>query len=318
MGDYIKSGIKINVLCLVFIGLMLGVFVNPSVAAVKAVKDTTLTVWPSKIYYFARLSGPDRPYDDITVNITAVDEYTFYINGELIGSDNDWRSVEEYTVSISGSDVIVGIQVNNSGTGIGNGLMIDIKAGADWLGTTTLKRRSAVVAGLRNIYPVIWYYYTGDIVEFLGKDWYTLQYDSQIGTTILDDKNITSQLGQVILGSMGDIYSKDGEIYQPDPHIEIVAGYLGDVDIGSAEGGGIQLRRIEGENIALGKPAQEDKITDGDPTESYYGYTQNPLNTSKNVDLENMYCLNRVVLYTGGKNPNEWVNLTFFIPDSPS
>ncbi len=299
-----RSGIKIYVASLLAIGLMLCAFASPSFAAVMAVKDSTWTSWPHTIYYMAHLSGPNAPYDDIEVNITAVDEYTLYINGEEVGSDDDWTTVETYTVNVSAADVLVGIKVHNSGTGLGNGLMVDIKAGADWLGTTTLKRRSAVVGGTREIFPVRWYYYSGDITsaDWGGDTWYELGYNSGRRTTILDDTGIKAQLGQVMLGKM-DM----GQLsYLPDPHIEVVTGYVGNVDLGSAENGGIQLRQIEGENIAQGKPAQEDKLTDGDPTNTFFAYNQEPLGSWRYVDLERIYRVNRLVLYTGGTNPNEW------------
>ena len=299
-----RSGIKIYVASLLVVGLMLSVFASPSFAAVTAVEDSTWTSWPHTIYYMAHLSGPNSPYDDVEINITAVDEYTLFVNGDEIGSDDDWTTVEKYTVNVSDDDVRIGVEVKNSGTGNGNGLMVDIKAGSDWLGTTTLKRRSAVVGGTRNIYPVRWYYYTGDIksVSWGGDKWYELSYNSGKKTTLLDDTNIQAQLGQCISGKI-DI----GQIaYLPDPHIEIITGYMGDVDLGSAENGGIQLRRIDGENIALGKPAQEDKLTDGDPTNTFFAYNQEPLNSRRYVDLERIYRVNRMVLYTGGTNPNEW------------
>jgi len=284
------------------LGLMLGFFASPSNAAVKAVNDTTWTAWPSTIYYMAHLSGPDAPYDDITIYITAVDEYILYVNGEQVGSDDDWQTVEEYTVNVASPDIRLGVEVRNSGTGLGNGLMVDIKAGSDWLGTTTLKRRSAVVGGSRIIYPCMWYYYSGDIAKasWGGEKWYELSYNAGKHETILNDTNIQAQLGQAIRGEMGDIS------YLPDPHIEMITGFPGDVDLGSAESGGIQLRRIEGENIALGKPAQEDKLTDGDPTNTFFSYNQEPLGSWRYVDLERIYRLNSMILYTGGTNPNEW------------
>jgi len=298
----LRSGIKIYVLSVLVLGLMLGFFASPSNAAVKAVNDTTWTAWPSTIYYMAHLSGPDAPYDDITIYITAVDEYILYVNGEQVGSDDDWQTVEEYTVNVASPDIRLGVEVRNSGTGLGNGLMVDIKAGSDWLGTTTLKRRSAVVGGSRNIYPCMWYYYSGDIIQasWGGDKWYELSYNAGKHETILNDTNIQAQLGQAILGEMGDIN------YLPDPHIEIITGFPGNVDLGSAEGGGVQLRRIEGENIALGKPAQEDKLTDGDPTNTFFSYNQEPLGSWRYVDLERIYRVNRMILYTGGTNPNEW------------
>lgn len=297
-----RSGIKFYVASLVMVGLMLGAIVSPSYAAVEAVNDTTWTTWPSTIYYMAHLSGPDAPYTkDITIHITAVDEYTLYVNGNKVGTDNNWKTVETYKVNVNSDDVILGVQVNNKGTGLGNGLMVDIQAGADWLGTTTLKRRSAVVNDTRKMYPCLWYYYTGDITKasFGGADWYKLKYNASKHETFLNDTGVQAQLGQCISGSM--------ELdYRPDPHIEIITGYPGNVDLGSSANGGIQLRRIDGENIAFGRPAQEDRITDGDPTATFFSYNQDPLGTWRYVDLERMYRINRFVLYTGGQDPNQW------------
>jgi len=150
-----------NVASLFIIGLVFVFYACPSFGAVAEVDTTKWTSWPHTIFYMAHLSGPDKPYADITVNITAIDKYTLYINGSLIGSDNDWETVEKYTVNISGDDVIVAVKVENDGVGNGNGLMVDIQAGADWLGTTTMKRRSAVYKGVRIIFPLMWYYFDG-------------------------------------------------------------------------------------------------------------------------------------------------------------
>ena len=49
--------------------------------------ELTVDAWPSTVYYLALLSGPNAPYEDVMVNITAVDEYTLYVNGMEIGSE---------------------------------------------------------------------------------------------------------------------------------------------------------------------------------------------------------------------------------------
>ena len=219
-----RSGIRVYLASLLVIGLMLGAFAGPSFAAVQAVKDTTWTAWPSTIYYLAHLSGPNGPYDDITINITAVDEYILYVNGNLVGTDDDWETVETYTVTVSTEDIRLGIQVNNSGTGLGNGLMVDIQAGADWLGTTTMIRRSAVKDDARKIYPCRWYCYSGDITKWDrgGDTWYELEYNAGKHTTFLDDTGVQAQLAPALTGKIGNIE------YLPDPHIEVITGYPGD------------------------------------------------------------------------------------------
>ncbi|MBT4483508.1 MAG: hypothetical protein HOC71_07505 [Candidatus Latescibacteria bacterium] len=313
---------KTFVCSLLVVGLMLGISASQSFADVKAIQDTTLTSWTNKIWYLAHVTGPDAPYDDVTVYITAVDKFKLYINGERVsgkgpdewdGKDDDWSTVEEYKLPDSQiRSFVIGVEVVNSGTGIGNGIMMDIKAGSDWLGTSIMKRRSHVneVDHSRTVYPSKWFYYDGfedgvrkDITEVSwaeGAEWYKLKYNTGKNETILDDTNVQKKLGEVLSGSMGDI----DHIY--DPNIKIVTGYKGDVDLGSAEGGGIMLRRVEGQNLALGKPAEEDKITDGDPTQTYFQYNQDPLGSTRYIDLEKVYRVNEMVIYTGGSDPNRW------------
>lgn len=270
-----------------------------SLAATEKSEEVTWTSWPFTVYYLARLSGPDAPYDTITVNITAVDEYKLYVNGAIIGTDSDWQTLDSYPVNISGNDVVICVEVTNYGIGNGNGLMVDIQAGSDWLGTTTLKRHSEIVEDTRRVYPVKWYYYVGNITDVLGEDWYTLQYNPDGRQTVLDDAHITGQLKEVMLGTMGEVN------YYPDPHIEVIAGYPGNIYPGSSENGGIQLRSIEGENIAFNKPSEEEKLNDGD-LNSGYEYRQDPLGATAWIDLERIYRVNRMIIYTGGPNPNDW------------
>lgn len=302
--------------------ILLVAFASVSTAAVDAVVEKSWNTWPSTIYYLALLQGPDSPYDDVTVYITAVDEYTLYINGKEIGSDNDWSTVESYQVNISGPNVIVGVAVKNNGLGNGNGLLVDIKANSDWLGTTTMKRRSHIVNEQRLLYGCAWYYYAGDVVAKIGDKWYDPKVDFFQEITKYGFK-------YAMLGTMGDLK------YNPDNHIEIVTGYPQNIDIGTADNfkivedgaasiisraeavdrgiatdgltkvGGIRLRRVEGENLALGKPAQEEKLSDGDLANGY-AFNQDPVNITKYVDLEVIRRVNKMVLYTGGTNPDTW------------
>jgi len=242
-------------------GLLLAAFASPSLAAVNAVADSTWTSWSNTVYYFARLSGPNAPYTDLKVNITAVDRYALWINGNRIDTpaknDGDWKTVEQYDVpGGSSSDLFIVVQVDNLGIGTGNGLMVDIKTGSDWQGTTTMKRRSQFVDGVVKLFPATgvsgWWYFSGDIAKTLGRsDWY------KIDAKFFDDA-VKNGLRPAMLGKMGNI------AYTPDSHIEVIAGYQGDIDVASASGGGISLRRIDGENLALNKPADAERLVDGD------------------------------------------------------
>ena len=273
----LRRCIKYCIVNVIAIGLAIIAFTGVASAAVEATVDSTWASWSSTIYYLAYLSGPDAPYENVVVNIAAVDEYTLYINGNEIGSGvytvdpvTNEVKVDQWDVNIGNQDgMTIGVKVKNNGIGNGNGLMVDIDANTDWMGTTTLARRTHTPADNRIQYGVAWYYYSGDVSEKLGDEWYDQNKDFFSGITVYGFK-------QVMSGNMGDLE------YNPDSHIEVITGYPNDIDIGSSEGGGIRLRRVDGENLALGKPCEEEKLTDGD-LQNGYAFNQDPvvlINTS--------------------------------------
>jgi len=309
---------------LLAVGLMLGAFVGTSQAAVEVVNNSTYTTWPNTIYYMAHLSGPNAPYDSLDVQIAAAEKYKLWINGKRVQAvgqsltDADWNvedgmTFQQYkiddieTTPGNGKDIIIGVEVFNTGNGIGNGLCVDIKAystevGIDWLGTSTMQRNSAIIQESRKILPVKWYYYSGDITSqsWAVAPWYSLKYNPARSETFLTDATVLANIRPVLKGNAEFVG------FLPNEKTEIVTGYVGDVDLATAAAGGIQLRRIEGENLALKKPAQEWQLTDGDPTYNVYPYSADPLGTSRYVDLEKMYRISRYVLYTGDSNPDNW------------
>ena len=282
-------------------GLLLTFCVTPSFAAVKAVETFVDSTWANEIYYIASLSGyygKTTGYDNITVRITAVDEYTLYINGNKIGSDNNWETVESYDVNVSGSNTIfVAVKVTNHGKGIGNGLIVDIEGGSDILGTTTQRRESLPVKGSYTNIPVAWYTYDSTVKEALGAtddNWY------KIDAKYFEDTTKLNKMKNAFLGSMGDVD------YDFSPNVEVIAGYLTtNVDIGSTVGGGISLRRMEGENLAYGKPSDEIKLTDG-VLQTGFEWQAGALGSSKYVDLGRLYKVNAMTLFSGGDNPNNY------------
>jgi len=291
-------------------GLVSLSFTSSSAAKVNAVADTTFNAWPNTVYYFfgknltTQILGPNAPYSNVKIHITAVDRYTLYVNGTKIGTDDKWQTVETYTLpSGTYDDLNIAVQVDNFGLGHGNGLMVDIEAGPDRFGTSTLKRRSGTVIksgqSVLTEFPARWYYFNGDIETafnsvYKRKDWYKFD-------RTLFDNAATLGFKWVMLGKMGDIG------YMPDNSVEIVTGYPGDIDTGSPANGGISLRKIDGEDIALKKPAQEEKTVEGDLATGY-SYNVDPVSSTKQVDLEQIYRVNKMVIYTGGSNPADWPN----------
>jgi hypothetical protein len=283
-------------------GLMLAAFASPSLAAVTAVQDSTWTSWPSTIYYFSWLKGPDAPYEDgYTVYITAVDRYSLWINGKRMDTpamnDDNPATIDSLKVTGLTQELFIAVKVENLGRGNGNGLLMDIKAGTDWLGTTTMKRRAYYdkVNDNMQLFPAIWYYYAGDIEKALGKsDWYKIE--SNDFFTDLPAKGFQ----EVIKGQLKSID------FTPDSHLEVIAGYYGGTETGATAGGGIALRRIDGENLAYKKPCIEEKMTDGN-LELGYPYHEDPVGKMEEVFLQDYYLVTGMRLYTGGANPQNWL-----------
>jgi hypothetical protein len=296
------------------VGLVLVSFAGPAGAAVTAAKDTTFNVWPNTIYYVARLSGPGNPYKNPVVNITAADKYTLYINGQLVGSTiNKVGAVDKWTLTGTFSEFIIGVKVENSGIGSGNGFMLDIKVDNDWIGSSIMKRRSNYVNNLLTVYPVVWYYFVGDIQTTLKKaDWYNLNADFfDVSSVPAKPNNVSTYKDSqslplfrwAISGSLASLN------YVPsDKQIQVISGYAGNLDTGSITGGGFSIRRYDGENIAFLKPSVDYRLTDGDLGVGF-PYTADPTGDSnaKQVDLKDYYLLNKMVIYTGGNNPQNWV-----------
>ncbi len=288
------------------VGLLLAVSAGSSAASTAAVKDSTWTSWPNTVYYFARLTGPNAPYTEYTVYITAVDRYSLWINGKRIDTpgtnDDNCATIDSMKVTALTPEMLIGVKVENLGKGNGVGLLVDIKAKnkdglTDWLGSTTMKRRAVYDEANTNmmVYPAIWYYYAGDAATAVGKaDWYNFD------KAFMESGLLAKGFQEVIYGSI------PGLNYTPDRHIKVIAGYYGGVETGAAAGGGITLRKIDGENLAYKKPCFEDKLTDGVLD---YGlpYREDPIGKMEEVYLGDYYRVTSMRLYTGGTNPQDWI-----------
>ncbi len=280
---------------LILTGFLLVAFVSPSFTAVKAVQTFVESTWSNEIYYVSSLSGEygrKNGYDDVDISITAVDEYTLYVNGVEIGSDNDWKTVEKYTVSVNNDVIHIGVKVINHGNGDGNGLVVDVDTGsADQLGTSTRIRHSELIDEEYQNVPIAWWTFDPKAKEELdfGDDWYVFD------ETMFTKTSITKFMKRAMDGEMGDVD------YNFSQGVEVITGYLHtNVDIGYSAGGGIALRRIEGENIALDKDSEapDNRLTDGD-LQGAYEYISNPLGDTKYVDLGRIYRVNKMTLFTG-------------------
>jgi hypothetical protein len=285
-----------------FVMVLCSITATPSHAEVQAVQTYTDSTWSNTMYYLSRLSGvygQTTNYQNITLHITAVDDYELYVNNTLYNgsNDGDWRTVDKYDINLAGANtIVIGVKVTNHGLGGGNGLIVGIDAGTDQVGTTTTLRKVETISNAQQFVEVEWWTFNevDKAAIFPTGNWYTVPKD------LFKDANKTPYMKRAMLGKI------DGDLnYAFNPSLEVITGYLGtDVDTGSTAGGGLKLRRIEGENIALGKPSESSLLTDGSLSVSYD--IASPLGATRYVDLGQIYRINKFSIYTGGTNPGDF------------
>jgi len=290
---------------LVLTVLLLAVIVGPSFAAVQTIQTYVDSTWSNTVYYMASLSGyygKTVGYDDVTIHITAVDEYTLYVNGAEVGTDDNWETVEEYVVTVADNVINIGVKVVNHGRGLGNGIILDVQAGSDQLGSTTRVRDSKFISGELQQVPIAWWCFDSDTYSSLfgeAENWYAFVADFFV------DTSKTKLMKRAMVGKIGSVD------YTFNPGVEVITGYLNtEVDIGYTEGGGISLRRIEGENLALGKPCEFLKLVDAD-LDIGNQYMSRALNDTKYVDLGKIYRIDKMTLFTGGGKAAEFDRKSF-------
>ena len=67
--------------------------------AVAEPQQGAISTWPSTAHYLAFAELPSA--QDGTIRITAGGRYTLYLNGDLVGSDDDPETVETWDLSIT-------------------------------------------------------------------------------------------------------------------------------------------------------------------------------------------------------------------------
>ena len=278
--------------------------VSPSFAAVQAVQTYVDSTWSNSIYYLGTLKGyygQTQGYQDVTIRITAVDDYELYVEGTLYNSanDHDFRTVDTYVVNLAGKKLFnIAVKVANNGQGHGNGLILSVDAGTDQLGTSTRIRESQSIQGSWYDLPCAWWTFDEaakaklNMTDTGANTWYKFSNDPKMG--LFGDSNKTKFMRRAMLGKINADLN-----YTFPEGIETITGYFqSDVDTGATVGGGIKLRRIDGENIALGKPAEKIEMTDGDLSVAIQ--ISSPLGQSRYIDLGRIYAINKMSIFTGG------------------
>ena len=219
--------------------------------------------WRQATYYRATFEAEGDGEGQL--QIAAVDSYAVYLNGSLVGGDSTWTRVRVLPVEVTRGDNHLAVRVVNRGRGAGNGLLARLTV--DSLEVETTIDRSVLT-------------WRWTAAEPRGTGWLTAA---------------AEEGWEPVQTGTADTSRFEGST-QPLP--EIVAGFAGNVDIGDAEGG-VRLKRIQGENLALDKPANRVETVDGDLLTAWEPPVA-AINFTASVDLRERFLVRMVRVITKG------------------
>lgn len=237
--------------------------------------EWTVQQWEQTVYYRFTFEAPAAAAG--VLRIAAADEYELFLNGAAVGGDTVWTTAEEYPVSLQSRANHLGVRVRNRGQGAGSGLLVElVAAGQVWTSNTR---------GLNEVW--LW------SATPPSPDWLTADLSR-------DPAWRPAQLGNLDRSRIRPWADTLGA--------EIIAGFSDEVDTGQPEGG-IALRAVRGENLALGKPANRPEVFDGRPATTW---TINPdeLNSVASADLLKRRLISGVRVLTAGKDATEFAENT--------
>ena len=226
-------------------------------------------VWTQDTYrntlYYRTTFAADSSASGL-LHIAAVDSFAVYFNGVAIGANASWNQVRTYPVDVISGDNALAVEVVNRGLGVGSGLLAAIAVDSLRYGETDPKSQT-------------WYWTDHPPAD---TDW-------QVG-------NIAEQPGwQVVQAGSTNRALIEG---LPDPAPDLVAGFPGGTDIGRVAGG-VVLKQIRGENLALGRPSNRIEAVDGD-LHTAWEPPVSAVNFAASIDLQQRRRIRAVRVLTEG------------------
>ena len=209
------------------------------------------------------------------VRITAIGDYTLYLNGSEVESDSDWRTAEAVSVDLQTGANDIAVAVNHFEAVAGTGLIFSLQAGP----------QVAVSNFTDETSPWFW----SDAAQ-VNTDWTT--------------ENVQNSWKRVQAGAINRGQVQGGIFH---PLAEVVAGYPNAVNLGSSSTGRIVLADQRGQNIALGLNATEVGVTDGRIGTPVWSLPQGlgALNRLVDITLPDLTRINRVRVITKPPDGNE-------------
>ena len=239
-------------------------------------EEWTVDQWEQTVYYRHTLNAPEA--GSALLRLTAIDEYEVFLNGEAIGRDDNWTTMEEYPVELKRRKNELAVCVVNRGQGHGSGLVVEVSAAQQsWVST---------FGALQDLW-----YWSGEFQE--DADWLT----ANVSRLDAWQQVQRGQLDRTGVSGWSDTLKAD-----------VIAGFPGGIDLGRPAGG-LSLRSVGGENLALRLPSNRPEVFDG---RSNTGWTVDPteLNARARVDLLHRRLISEVRVLTQGRNADEFVQNT--------
>ena len=248
-------------------------------AIAQPLERARIDTWASTAYYLAYAEFADKV--DGQIRITAADRYTLYLNGDLIGANDDPGSVETYAVEFAKRTNTVAVVVEHDGAAGDYGLFCVLEAEA----AGVLMPSSPT----DRITPWFW---TGFPLDNEENAAWTILKLNKLPDHEEDDQLVTwraVQAGSLDPGGFAEFADLDLT------RARSVAGFPGGLD-GSQ--GRLLLRSFEGQNLAL-NAAGNSKLLDGT--------LASPLQLKKgsailfqelDIDLRSLFPISRVRVIT--------------------
>ena len=191
-------------------------------------------VWTQDTYrntlYYRTTFAADSSASGL-LHIAAVDSFAVYFNGVSIGANASWNQMHTYPVNVLSGDNALAVEVVNRGLGVGNGLLAVVAVDSLRYGETDPQAQT-------------WYWTARPPAD---TDWQVADIAEQPGWQVVQAGSANRALIEGL----------------PDPAPDLVAGFPGGTDIGGVVGG-VVLKQIRGENLALGRPSNRIEAVDGD------------------------------------------------------
>ncbi len=247
-------------------------------ATTQALERAPINTWATTAYYLGYAEFANKVAGQI--RITAADRYTLYLNGDLVGVDDDPGSVETYEVEFAKRTNMVAVVVEHGGGAGDYGLFCVLEAEGVLMPSSPTDR----------VTPWFWTGFTLDNED--NAAWTKLKIN-KLSDHEIDDQAVTwrgVQAGSLDLARFAEFAALDLT------KARSVAGFPGGLD-GSQ--GGLRLRSFEGQNLALNTFSGDPKIIDGSlASPKSFPKGARILFDEVEVDLGRLFPVNRIRVIT--------------------